>query len=249
MRGDTGPSNHGSGFKLNPLYSLLDDPTDYPGAVNTGANPSFVAQYCNGSRVPPTCTVADGCGGPSGYGVPPGIADSLTPNPVFSLTPAATVDEGNNWINVSWGPLSLSDDSVTGGTNGNYGGGAMFANYALNAKCSPAINYIPVARPHPSTDFFGNPRPDPANLNQFDIGAVEYQVPAGLAPTLTAINPTSGVRGTSVPVTITGANLTGATSGNRQWQRQYGQRYRRGWCGRMLDGHVRHPHWRGSWGA
>ena len=30
------------------------------------------------------------------------------PTPVFNLTPAATVDEGNNWINISWGPLALT---------------------------------------------------------------------------------------------------------------------------------------------
>ena len=174
MRGDTGPSNHASGFTLNPMYSLLDDPSDYTSGNNLGSNPLIARQYCNGSRVPPTCTVADGCGGPGGFGVPPGIADALTPNPVFSLNPAATVDEGNNWINVSWGPLSLSDDSVTGGANGNYGGGPLFANYALTVN-SPAIDYVPVANLHPTTDFFGKPRPDPAVPSRFDIGAVEYQ--------------------------------------------------------------------------
>jgi len=178
VRGDTGPSNHGSGFTLNPTYSVMDDPADYPSGSNLGSDPAIVSQYCNGSRVPPTCSVADGCGGPSGYGVPPGIVDTSTPNPVFSLTPAATVDEGNNWINVSWGPLSLSDDSVTGGANGNYGGGALFANYALAAG-SPAIDYVPLSAttlptavaPDLSRDFFGNPRPDPANPNHFDVGA------------------------------------------------------------------------------
>ena len=119
-------TNHG--FVLNPTYSVLDDTTGYA-ATNPTANPTFVGQYCNGARVPPTCTVADGCGGPTGYGVPPGIVDASAPNPVFTLTPAATVDEGNNWINVSWGPLALSDDSVTGGMNGNYGGGNPFGNY------------------------------------------------------------------------------------------------------------------------
>ena len=114
--------------------------------------------------MPPTCTVADGCGGPSGYGVPPGIADASTPNPVFSLTPAATVDEGNNWINVSWGPLSLSDDSVTGGANGNYGGGAPFANYAPTASFDGTAAAVPTTEAElrlvPKTDFFGNTRPE-----------------------------------------------------------------------------------------
>ena len=44
-----------------------------------------------------------------GYQVPPGISDATVPNPIFNLTPAATVDEGNNWINISWGPLALTN--------------------------------------------------------------------------------------------------------------------------------------------
>ena len=43
-----------------------------------------------------------------GYQVPPGISDATVPNPIFNLTPAATVDEGNNWINMSWGPLTVT---------------------------------------------------------------------------------------------------------------------------------------------
>src|SRR2546429_9632278 len=62
-------------------------------------------------------------------GVPPGIADSLAGQPLFSLVPSATVDEGNNWINVSWGPLSMSNTSLTGGTYGNYGGGLPPRHY------------------------------------------------------------------------------------------------------------------------
>ena len=176
VRGDRTVSGHESGFTLSPTYSFLDDPADYPSGHNLGGadNPSITSQYCNGGRVPPTCSTAQGCGGPTGFGTPPGIVDASAPNPVFSLTPSATVDEGNNWINVSWGPLALSDDSVTGGTNGNYGGGAPFANYALKVN-SPAIDYVPVAQGHPTLDFFGNPRPDPAVPNRFDIGAIEYQ--------------------------------------------------------------------------
>ncbi len=171
VRGDTGPSNHHSGFTLAPTYSVLDDVADYPGAHNFGSNPAFGSQYCNGSRVPPTCTSADGCAGPSGYGVPPGIVDASAPNPIFSLTPSATVDEGNNWINVSWGPLDMSDPTMLG-ADGNYGGGPLFGNYALAAG-SPAIDVIPTNQPHPTLDFFGNPRPDGASC--FDVGAVEFQ--------------------------------------------------------------------------
>jgi hypothetical protein len=208
VRGDTGPGNHSSGFSLNPTYSLLDD-SGYTGAHNLGSGTSFVSQYCNGARVPPTCTSADGCGGPSGYGVPPGIVDASAPNPVFSLTPSATVDEGNNWINVSWGPLALSDDSIAG-ADGNYGGRSLFANYALVGGSS-AIDAVPTAQSHPAMDFFGNPRPDTSTATAFDIGAIEFQG-NNLPPTFTSISPNNGYRGTTFSVTITGTNLATVTA-------------------------------------
>ena len=185
VRGDTGPTNHGSGFTLAPIWSLI---TGYGGQGNIGGDPLVVTQYCNGSRVPPECTVADGCGGLHGFGVPPGIADAVTPNPLFSLVPSATVDEGNNWINVSWGPLSFTNPAVNSGTGstgtGNWGSGPLLGNYSLQGT-SPAVSHIPCpgnARPcvppgfasgvtTPLTDFYGNPRPD--GNGAFDIGAVE----------------------------------------------------------------------------
>jgi len=198
VRGDkTTAPNSGSGFSLNPVYSVLTSTAGYTGTGtnNSASDPAVLNQYCNGSRVPPECTKADGCGGPNGFGVPPGIADSLTPNPVFSLTPSATVDEGNNWINVNWGPLSLTNPTVTG-ADGNYGGGLALANYMLSST-SPAVGYIPCASGSttapcvvnatgglpaltlPMYDFFGNLRPDSATL-KVDVGAVELQnAPAG----------------------------------------------------------------------
>jgi parallel beta-helix repeat protein len=215
VRGDLTVTGHESGFKLNPTYSVLDD-TGYA-ASNLTTNPSIASQYCNGTRVPPTCSVADGCGGPSGYGVPPGVVDASAPNPVFSLTPAATVDEGNNWINVSWGPLALSDDSVTGGVYGNYGGGNSFGNYSLNSN-SPAIDYVPVAQSHPTTDFFGNPRPDPALPTRFDVGAIEYQGTGTLPAVLTVTggplafgNQVVGTTSTAKTLTLSNTGAAGAT--------------------------------------
>ena len=112
VRGDTGPSNHSSLYTLAPTYSVLTDATDYPGLHNTGANPDVAQQYCNGSRIPPEL-------GASGWQVPPGIADATVPNPPFTLLPAATVDEGNNWVNMSWGPLALVNP-VTNAPLGSY---------------------------------------------------------------------------------------------------------------------------------
>jgi len=201
----------GGGFAINTQNSFVTD----------GPSP-FISTYCNGSRVPPECTVADGCGGPTGYGVPPGIVDASTPNPVFSLTPSATVDEGNNWINVSWGPLSLSDPSIqgpaVGAVAGNWGGGLGLGNYALrpgtNATDRVPLTSIPAYIALPSTDFFGNPRPNPDGDGRIDVGAVETQGGTAGTSTLTSISPTSGFRNTSVSVTLTGTGLTGASAIN-----------------------------------
>ena len=73
----------------------------------------------------------------------------------------------------------------------------------------------------PATDFFGNPRPDGSANQGIDRGAVETQGGGGggrgtttPAPTLASISPTSGLRGNSVTVTLTGTDLTGATAVN-----------------------------------
>jgi hypothetical protein len=219
VRGDTGPSNH-SGGTLTPTYSVLS--SGGYGGTNSTTAPHVVSQYCDGSRVPPECSVADGCGGPSGFGVPPGIADATTPNPVFSLTPAATVDEGNNWINVSWGPLALANPAVLGSANpgaagGDWGGGPLLANYSLSA----AIDNIPTSIAHPATDFFGNPRPDAAVPGRFDPGAVEFVGGTGGGGCSVAVSPSTlafgsqndGTTSATQNVTIQNGCTTRATGG------------------------------------
>ena len=124
--GDTGPTNHGSGLTLHPQGSILSS-GGYTGSGNSSANPGFVAQYCNGSRVPPEiapqlCAGANGranaagCIQPGTVGVsmtvPAGVPDISQYYPAFTLAPAATVDEGNNWINMFYGPLSLSNSTL-----------------------------------------------------------------------------------------------------------------------------------------
>jgi hypothetical protein len=207
VRGDTAPANHGSGIKLTPTYSVLSDAADYPGANNLASNPDFVSQYCDGSRQPPEF-------GASGWSVPAGISDATVPNPAFSLQPVATVDEGNNWINMRWGPLSLVNP-VTG---------AQLANYALAAG-SPSIDYVPSSTFNTvrgivgntiQTDFFGNPRPD-INGSAVDVGAVEYKAPAFA---VLAVQPTSltfpstliGVTSASQNLTLTNSGGAGATT-------------------------------------
>jgi hypothetical protein len=198
VRGDTGPTNHSGGATLTPVYSILTSTSGYSAANlhNTAADPAVVAQYCNGSRVPPECTVAYGCVSGAGWAVPPGISDAVVPNPVFSLTPAATVDEGNNWLNMTWGPLSLTNPATTGGPYGDYGGGLPLGNYTPTSVApNGAINYVPCGPGSsiangcivtlspavsgvttfraPLRDFFGNNRPDQGPPFATDVGAIE----------------------------------------------------------------------------
>jgi hypothetical protein len=211
VRGDTGPGNHNSGFVLSPLSSVITDGSDYPGSAtqpNTGSNPNVVSQYCNGSRTPPEFASM-------GWQVPPGISDATVPNPIFNLTPTATVDEGNNWINMQWGPLSLTNPTVTG-ADGNYGGGAPLGNYGITSE-SPAIGFVHNGTTSftnaPAADFFGNPRKGPNSPNRVDAGAVEYQG-AIAVPVVNTINPTSGRQGTVVAVRLSGTGLSDASAIN-----------------------------------
>jgi hypothetical protein len=204
VRGDTGPGNHSSLFTLAPTYSVLTNSAENGNGTHiVNSDPTVVSHYCNGARTPPEF-------GGTGYQVPPGISDATVPNPYFNLLPSATVDEGNNWVNISWGPLSLSNP-VTGITLGNY---------ALAAG-SPAIDSIPTSSPTysiaPSTDFFGNPRPDIART-AIDIGAVEYRAPiyavASVSPTSLTFSSVVGVTSAAQTLTLSntgGASLTGVT--------------------------------------
>jgi len=169
VRGNTGPTNHNGGT-LTPTYSFITNAVaDGYGAAalhNSQANPTVMSQYCNGSRIPPEFQSG-------GWQVPPGIADATVPNPVFNLSPVATIDEGNNWINIAWGPLTMTNPVTN----------ALLGNYALQAS-STAINYIPTSANGaagaytlaPLCDYFGNLRK--AGNSSVDVGAVEF----GAAP-------------------------------------------------------------------
>jgi hypothetical protein len=103
--------------------------------------------------------------------VPPGISDATQPSPVFNLTPVATVDEGNNWVNLRWGPLSMSNPTAVGGTHANYGGGLALGNYSIKAG-SAAGGRVTGANftDAPAYDFFDNPRKPGGST---DAGAVK----------------------------------------------------------------------------
>jgi hypothetical protein len=147
--------------------------------------------------------------GGSGWQVPPGIADATVPNPIFNLTPTATVDEGNNWINIQWGPLTMSNPVTATPTTST-----ALGNYSPTPG-SPVANQVPAGSNNyniaPIYDFYNSPRKDSAGL---DIGAVEAVADAAgtVAPSITSVVPDHAVRGSSVDVTITGVNLTYTTA-------------------------------------
>jgi hypothetical protein len=174
VRGDKGPGAGGSGYSISPTFSVLTNTGATVESKDTtnhyGLNPTVVSQYCNGARTPPEA------GGYAGWQVPPGVADATVPNPIFNLTPTATVDEGNNWVNISWGPLTLVNPTSSTSTSN-----VFLGNYAPAAN-SPVIDLIPTTAASyklaPTMDFFGHPRPD-ASGSAIDVGAVEYQSGGG----------------------------------------------------------------------
>jgi hypothetical protein len=175
VRGDHLPNDGAGGAQLALTNSILTPygANNYGGSANQypGTSP-VLAQYCNGSRVPPE-------NGGHGYQAPPGRSETTGLSPVFvfnNIAPAATVDEGNNWINLSYGPLTLYSDA----------GKAMLASASVGTA-SGAYTTVPgsaadgagsgSAAGVPNHDFFGNPRPQ----GNYDIGAVEIR---GTAPVL-----------------------------------------------------------------
>jgi Abnormal spindle-like microcephaly-assoc'd, ASPM-SPD-2-Hydin len=194
VRGDLKPGDHTSGVTLAPSYSTLTSAVENGTGSNNEAaiNPGVASQYCDGSRQPPEW-------GQSGWAVPAGISDAIVPNPIFNLTPVATVDEGNNWINLRWGPLTLVNP-VTGALLGNYAPGTG----------SPVINYITSGAGTaytvaPTTDFFGNARKGPGNP-PVDIGAVQHT--GAVTTAIAVVQPSPAAFGTVVTGTTSTMTLT-----------------------------------------
>jgi hypothetical protein len=211
LRGDHGPADHTSGVTFQPRASIMTNAANYSGGnnsfrANSAADPTVVHQYCNGSKIPPEV------GAGAWYQVPPGTNESNAPVPIFNLTAGATVDEGNNWISITWGPLALTHPAT----------GAVLGDYSLLFG-SPAIGYITPGNSSttyglaPSDDYFGNPR---KGNNAVDAGAVEFTGSAGPAVASITGGPLSfgnvTIGSTSVAQTLTlsnsgGSNLTGIT--------------------------------------
>jgi hypothetical protein len=133
--------------------------------------------------------------------VPPGISDATVPNPIFNLTPSATVDEGNNWVNLNWGPLSMTNPTVVAGPNGNFGGGLPLGNYGITTGSSAAsratgANFTDA----PAYDFYNTPRKPGSST---DAGAVRLTTAGGSSEfTLSPSNVDFGLVPVHSPTTL-----------------------------------------------
>ncbi len=171
----------------------------------------LVGQYCNGARVPPEqCSSQQGANNQGmclGYFTPAGISENVGVPQVFrfqGIAATATVDEGNNWINMSYGPLTLSRPSASAATPPTAqelmvsvpAVGSVQGAYSIPGT-SAAVNAGTNASA-PQTDFYGNRRPL-TDDNPADIGAVEYQAPAAAIASITggSLSFGNGVVGTT----------------------------------------------------
>ena len=142
-----------------------------------GASP-VVAQICNGARTPPEACdlLAAGLGQSChGYNAPVGASETTSVQTAFvfnNIKPTATVDEGHNWLNLTFGPLTLARPGASGATAGELmvttgdtglNGGA----YSIPALSSAVGGGAATGLDH---DFFGNTRPTSGSVA---IGAVE----------------------------------------------------------------------------
>ncbi|HEY3655539.1 MAG TPA: hypothetical protein VGL34_11260 [Steroidobacteraceae bacterium] len=221
--GVTANLNDAGPIGLPASYSIFSDSTN---AANVNPVGSFgnvtpsktpvIGQYCNGARIPPEqCAAGQGANDPGmckGYFTPAGQSETVGVAPVFQfngIAASATVDEGNNWINLTYGPLSLGRPPATGSgstssaepTVASAAVGIAQGAYSITAD-SAAVGAGNAAAPGtPNHDFYGQTR----STSGVSIGAVEFPLPA---PTLTAVSPSAGVQGTTVAVTLTGTNFT-----------------------------------------
>jgi VCBS repeat-containing protein len=138
--GDSGAATPGT-VRLDPTYSILTSTGGYPGQGNQATSPGLVNQYCNGSRMLPE------------------LGSVINPPTAFNLQVAATVDEGNNYVNLRYGPLFVENPSSK----------VAFGDYHIVNTASAAYNRG-TASSAPNHDFDGQVRPAAGLI---DVGADE----------------------------------------------------------------------------
>jgi len=207
VRDDTGPTNHNGGGTLTLNNSIL---TNQAGSVNgsnnrTPSSSPVNAQYCNGSRVPPE-------NGGHGYLAPPGRSETTGLSTLFvfnNITPAATVDEGNNWINLTYGPLSLfntaAQSMVASGASAVTSGAYSIGSASADARDHGANAGAP------TLDYFGQTRALTSG-DAADIGAVEFKS-GNVSGALVSVSPSPLAFGQVAAGTVVTRDLTVANNG------------------------------------
>lgn len=171
-----------TGNKLTVSNSVYT--SDFQNVISATANQSggsnpLVAPYCNGARVPPeNCAAQVGqisqasC---KGYNTPAGASETTSLTQVFTfngIQPTATVDEGHNWLNLVYGPLTLSKPNVANATNAEMMVASRAYGTAQGAYSIP-VGSTAIGRGTtsgaPAADFYGNTR-----SGHNDAGAVQY---------------------------------------------------------------------------
>ena len=185
--------------RLFPTFSDITSIVGYQGSGNTQANPNLGAgvQYCNGSRVVPEL---------------PGV---LNPYSVKNLQVAATVDEGNNYVNMRYGPLYASNP-VTGAAFGGYTRndtvepGALDLATSLNTTTTGQVTFFntgTVALTINGVTLGG------ANLGQFRLAsACPGSVPAGgscvLTVTFAPTSPIPVIKNAFITINVAAPGIT-----------------------------------------
>ena len=157
--------------QFTPTYSILSSTVGY-GATNISANPQFKAEYVNGNRQ----------------------QSLLTPEVVSTIATAATTDEGGNFIDIRFGPLTPWNCPTGPCTT-------LFGDYHLASNASPAYN-TGTNTGAPGLDFDGQTRPAFVTA---DIGADEIPGNADVSITITN-NATTVTAGTTTTYVIVVSN-------------------------------------------
>jgi hypothetical protein len=191
------PSGNPGTYKLSPTYSYLSSTTGYTGNNNRSSDPGMVRLYCNGSRVQPGAQF-----------------EPATPFlPDFQLNPAATLDEAGNFVDLHYGPLSLTDPAQPASTDpvGDYHLASVSSD-AYNRGASPtSSNGVP------HTDFDDDIRPQFSGATRlstpYDIGADEIAfvkvLPAAVS--FGSVQANSNQVPSSKLLTVTVTNVSNAT--------------------------------------
>lgn len=182
---DTSPTvNTDPNLRLDPRHSVMTDATGYA-ANNITSDPLMIKPYCNGSRVLP------------GRQFEPG-----TPfQPNFQLNAAATLDESGNFVDLHFGPISLTDP-------GNTAAVVFNGDYHLTGTSSSAVD-TGVTLGGVTHDYDGDARPQGA---AYDIGGDELAGAATLAPNpLVFPDTTVGTTSAAQTITLTNTGLFSLT--------------------------------------